>query len=103
MAKVLDTPMKEAERSGWTPADRQMAFSPVLATRRQMRLGLIGRLLRQQSLRVFLLLAVVEVGMLLMAPLAATEIRFHADPGSRAFALQEMPLTSSVFAGVVWL
>jgi sugar transferase (PEP-CTERM system associated) len=103
MSKVLDSFLIGSERSDWTAADRVVAFSPVLATRHQMRLGLIGRLMRQQSLRSFALLAVVETGLLLLAPLVASEIRFFGDPASRATALEEMPLTSSVFAGVVWL
>lgn len=103
MSKALETPIGSAGRPGWAPAGQATASSPVLATRRQMRLGLIGRLLRQQSARSLALLATVEIALLLLAPLVATEIRFYGDPTSRAAALQEMPLTSSAFAGVVWL
>lgn len=103
MPKVLNTPIGGAEQPEWAPAGREVAFSPVLATRRQMRLGLAARLLRQQSARSLALLAIVETALLLLAPLAATEIRFYGDPTSRLAALQEMPLTSSVFAGTVLL
>lgn len=103
MFKILDSPGSTTEQlAGPAPAD-PVAFSPVLASRRQMRLGRFRRWLRQQGVRSFALLAAAEIVLLLLAPWLAAQIRFHGDPVALAGATQEMPATSTVFAGVVWL
>ncbi len=80
-----------------------IAFSPVLASRRQMRLGLLGRWLRQQSLHAFTLLAAAEIVLLLLAPILAAHIRFYGSPADLSAAMMEMPITCTVFAAGVWL
>lgn len=73
-----------------------------LATRIQLRSGLVQRLFRQQSLRWFGVLAVVEIALLMLAPWLAIQTRFHADSALGMPALA-MPLPGVVFAGVVWV
>jgi sugar transferase (PEP-CTERM system associated) len=80
------------------PSQRQAR----LATRLQLHQNLIGRLFRQQSLRWFGLLAVVELLLLLLAPWLAIQTRFYADPASLDAAHSMLPLHSGVFAAVVW-
>lgn len=103
MFKGLDTPGGASEPPMDLALADPMAFSPVLASRRQMRLGLFGRWLRQQSSRSFVLLAGAEIVLLFLAPWLALRIRFLADSDSLVVAMREMPATSTVFAGVVWL
>ena len=74
-----------------------------LATRIQIHQGLIGRMFRQQSLRWFGILAVVEILLLLLAPWLAVQTRFHTDPATLHSAAMMLPLHSGVFAGVVWI
>lgn len=103
MLKVLDTPINLSGESDASLGGEPTTFSPVLASRRQMRLGMFGRWLRQQSLRSFALLAVVEICLLLLAPWLAAQLRFIGDPVALAAAMREMPITCTVFAGVAWL
>ncbi|MCA1778314.1 MAG: TIGR03013 family PEP-CTERM/XrtA system glycosyltransferase [Xanthomonadaceae bacterium] len=81
------------------PVDR----SPILASRGQMRLGLLRRLMRQQSLRSFVLLAGIEIGLLLLAPWVAARIRFPGDAASLSAAMESIAITSVLFAATVWL
>ncbi|QOC22004.1 TIGR03013 family PEP-CTERM/XrtA system glycosyltransferase [Wenzhouxiangella sp. AB-CW3] len=74
-----------------------------LATRIQIHHCLVGRLVRQQSLRWFVILAAVEVILLLLAPWLAIQTRFHADPASLGAAGTMLPLHSGVFAAVIWV
>jgi len=76
--------------------------APRLATRHQMQFGLVGRLFRQQSLRWFAVLAVVELCLLMLAPWLAAKSRFHADPNMMNEAVAMLPLTSILFTGVIW-
>ncbi|MFU8830726.1 MAG: TIGR03013 family XrtA/PEP-CTERM system glycosyltransferase [Wenzhouxiangella sp.] len=63
----------------------------------------MGRLVRQQSLRWFGMLAVVEISLLLFAPWLAIQTRFHADPASLDAASVMLPLHSIVFSAVIWI
>lgn len=74
-----------------------------LATRIQIHHGLIGRCLRQQSLRWFGMLAAIEFMLLLLAPWLAMQTRFYADPVALDAAGAMLPLHGGVFAGVVWV
>ena len=84
------------------PAAFPASEAPRLATRRQMQLGLVGRLFRQQSLRWFALLAVVELTLLMLAPWLAVKTRFLFNPAMGTEALALLSLTSILFAGVIW-
>lgn len=74
-----------------------------LATRIQMHKGQLSRLLRQQSLRWFGVLAVVEITLLLLAPWLAIQTRFYAFPSTLDAARSLLPLHSGIFAGVIWI
>ncbi len=103
MFNLLDSPSSPSEQPVGSTSTAPLAFSPVLASRRQMRLGLFGRWLRQQGLRSFALLTATEIALLLLAPWLAVRLRFYDDPASLTAAMQDMPMTSTAFAGVVWL
>lgn len=103
MFEVLETQHDMPEPPFASMLADPASFSPVLASRRQMRLGLFGRWLRQQGLRSFALLAGMEIMLLLLAPWAAAQIRFQGDTAALAAAMREMPVTSTAFAAVVWL
>ena len=79
------------------------ASSATLATRGQMRAGLMSRLLRQQSLRLFALLAAVEATLLFLAPLLAARLRFAGDSTAVAEALPLPLAQAAVFAIVIWI
>ncbi|WP_376695140.1 TIGR03013 family XrtA/PEP-CTERM system glycosyltransferase [Wenzhouxiangella sp. EGI_FJ10305] len=86
------------------PRVHEHSYRPTrLATRLQIHHGQIGRLLRQQSLRWFGVLAVVEVILLLLAPWLAIQTRFYSDASTLDAARSLLPLHSGVFAGVVWI
>lgn len=74
-----------------------------LATRIQIHQHLIGRLFRQQSLRWFAVLAIAELGLLLIGPWLAIQTRFHADAAGLGDAAAMLPIYSVTFAGVVWI
>ncbi len=74
-----------------------------LATRLQIHHHLISRLFRQQSLRWFGVLAVVEIALLVLAPWLAIQTRFYADPVSLEAAGTMLPLQTGVFVAVVWI
>ena len=61
------------------------------------------RLLRQQSMRWFAVLAVVELLVLALAPWLAIHTRFQADPQALELARLELPLRAIVFGSVTWL
>lgn len=61
------------------------------------------RMLRQQSMRWFGLLAGVELLLLLLSPWLAIHTRFPADPEGVALAQAELPVRAVLFASVVWL
>jgi sugar transferase (PEP-CTERM system associated) len=103
MLKAMDSRAASIPRPDKAAFDDSLNHSPVLATRQQMRLGLLGRLLRQQSLRSFTLLATIEIALLVLAAWLAVELRFHGDAATRSAVIAELPLTSTIFAGVVWL
>lgn len=84
--------------------DYEFSYRPArLATRLQMRHCLVGRLFRQQSLRWFGVLAVIELVLLLLAPWLAIQTRFMADPVSLGSANLMLSIHGTVFAGVVWI
>jgi hypothetical protein len=60
------------------PFDMRREQAPRFATRHQLQRGLLKRLFRQQSLRWFALLAVVELGLLILAPWLASSVALAA-------------------------
>lgn len=89
------------EPAGATPS--AAGFDAVRLPRRRIRLAAFQQLLRQQSLRWFAVLAVVELVLLLLAPWLAVETRFFGEPEGLAAAHDELPLHAAVFGAVVWL
>ena len=61
------------------------------------------RLLRQQSMRWFAVLAVVELFLLAISPWLAVNTRFPLDRDTLALAYETLPLRAVLFASVVWL
>lgn len=80
-----------------------MAFSPTLASRGQMRLGMLRRFVRQQRLRSGVLLAGTEIGLLMLAPWLAARIRLYGEAATLATAMETVMITSVLFAASVWL
>ncbi len=103
MFRVVETPTNARDHPTVAPRMDSLASSPVLASRGQMRFGLLRRFMRQQSLRSLVLLAATEIGLLMLAPWLAAHIRLYNDTASLASAMEAMATTSMLFAGSVWL
>lgn len=99
MLKSVNAPSRSSERPGVSPVVDPMAFDPVLASRGQMRLGLLRRFMREQGLHSLIALACLEIGLLILAPWLGALAFLGAD----ATAMQPMAITSSGFAASVWL
>ena len=81
----------------------QRLYRPTrLATRLQMHQCLVSRLFRQQSLRWFGVLAVIEFGLLLLAPWLAIQTRFHADPATLESTAAMLSVSHILFAAIIW-
>lgn len=103
MLRIVDTPTSALEQPGVSARIDPATFSPVLASRGQMRLGLLRRFMRQQSLRSFVLLAGIEIALLLQAPWLAARIRLSGDAAALSAAMETLAVTSTLFAAIVWL
>lgn len=102
MLEARDSTITGSE-GGPHPLLDDSVLSPVLARPGQFKRGMVRRLLRQQSARTFAILAISEIGLLLLAPWLAARVRFHADPAALDAALADLTLTAPAFAIVIWL
>ncbi len=103
MFKTFES-VSEATSESDAPRRLELGYrSARLATPVQMHHHMIGRLFRQQSLRWFGMLAIVEIILLLLAPWLAIQTRFYADPASLDAASAMQPIHSGVFAAVIWV